>query len=184
MSYYECTPEERRALRHSRQHDPPVLRHREPRRPDRRSGAGAWSELMPPRRPCATIDSRPMQFRTRAIHVGNEPDPQTGAVVPPIPPGDARSCSPAPASGAEFDYSRSGNPTRKAFETTLASLEGGFGALAFASGMAATHCVTMLLEQRRSRRGRRRYLRRHLSAAAQDRQPRRHRRLAGSTRPT
>jgi cystathionine beta-lyase/cystathionine gamma-synthase len=46
-----------------------------------------------------------------------------------------------------FDYSRSGNPTRKAFETTLASLEGGSGALAFASGMAATHCVTMLLEQ-------------------------------------
>ena len=45
----------------------------------------------------------------------------------------------------EFDYSRSGNPTRKAFETTLASLEGGCGALAFASGMAATHCVTMLL---------------------------------------
>ncbi len=46
----------------------------------------------------------------------------------------------------EFDYSRSGNPTRKALETTLASLEGGGGALAFASGMAATHCVTMLLE--------------------------------------
>ena len=45
----------------------------------------------------------------------------------------------------EFDYSRSGNPTRKAFETTLASLEGGGGALAFASGMAAIHCVTMLL---------------------------------------
>ena len=40
-----------------------------------------------------------------------------------------------------FDYSRSGNPTRKALETTLASLESGAGALAFASGMAATHCV-------------------------------------------
>jgi cystathionine beta-lyase/cystathionine gamma-synthase len=45
----------------------------------------------------------------------------------------------------EFDYSRSGNPTRKAFETTLASLEGGVGALAFASGMAATHCVVASL---------------------------------------
>lgn len=45
----------------------------------------------------------------------------------------------------EFDYSRSGNPTRKALETTLASLESGAGALAFSSGMAATHCVTMLL---------------------------------------
>ncbi|MCH2127342.1 MAG: PLP-dependent aspartate aminotransferase family protein, partial [Pirellulaceae bacterium] len=45
-----------------------------------------------------------------------------------------------------FDYSRSGNPTRKNVETTVASLEGGCGALAFASGMAATHCATMLLE--------------------------------------
>ena len=50
-----------------------------------------------------------------------------------------------PAKWGEFDYSRSGNPTRKAFETTIASLEGGCGALAFASGMAATHCATMLL---------------------------------------
>jgi cystathionine gamma-lyase len=46
---------------------------------------------------------------------------------------------------AEFDYSRSGNPTRKAFETTLGDLESGVGGLAFASGMAATHAVTMLL---------------------------------------
>ena len=45
----------------------------------------------------------------------------------------------------EFDYSRSGNPTRKAFETTLASLESGCGALAFATGMAATHCVIAML---------------------------------------
>lgn len=45
----------------------------------------------------------------------------------------------------EFDYSRSGNPTRKALETTLASLESGTHALAFASGMAATHCATILL---------------------------------------
>jgi cystathionine beta-lyase/cystathionine gamma-synthase len=45
----------------------------------------------------------------------------------------------------EFDYSRSGNPTRKALETTLASLENGVAALAFSSGMAATHCVTAML---------------------------------------
>ncbi len=45
----------------------------------------------------------------------------------------------------EFDYSRSGNPTRAAVEQTIASLEGGVGALAFSSGMAATHCATMLL---------------------------------------
>jgi cystathionine gamma-lyase len=86
-----------------------------------------------------------MKFRTRAIHVGQEPDPTTGAVVPPI---HVASTFALPAAGASvpFDYSRSGNPTRRAFETTLASLESGQGALAFASGMAAIHCVTMLLE--------------------------------------
>ena len=85
-----------------------------------------------------------MQFRTRAIHVGNAADPQTGAVVPPI---HLASTFVQPGAGTwgEFDYSRSGNPTRKAFETTLASLEAGTGALAFSSGMAAIHCVTMLL---------------------------------------
>lgn len=85
-----------------------------------------------------------MQFRTRAIHVGQEADPQTGAVVPPI---HVASTFVQPGAGewGTFDYSRSGNPTRKAFETTLASLEGGCGALAFASGMAATHCAAMLL---------------------------------------
>jgi cystathionine beta-lyase/cystathionine gamma-synthase len=85
-----------------------------------------------------------MQFRTRAIHVGNEPDTATGAVVRPI---HLSSTFVQPGAGewGEFDYSRSGNPTRKAFETTLASLETGVGALAFASGMAATHCATMLL---------------------------------------
>ncbi|MEX0938274.1 MAG: PLP-dependent aspartate aminotransferase family protein [Pirellulales bacterium] len=85
-----------------------------------------------------------MQFRTRAIHVGNERDPQTGAVVPPI---HVASTYVQPGAGdwAEFDYSRSGNPTRKALETTLASLESGCGALAFSSGMSATHAVTMLL---------------------------------------
>ncbi len=45
----------------------------------------------------------------------------------------------------KFDYSRSGNPTRSAVQETLASLEGGCGALAFSSGMAATHCASMLL---------------------------------------
>jgi cystathionine beta-lyase/cystathionine gamma-synthase len=85
-----------------------------------------------------------MQFRTRAIHVGNAADPQTGAVVPPI---HLATTYVQPGAGVwgEFDYSRSGNPTRKAFETTLVSLESGVGALAFSSGMAAIHCTTMLL---------------------------------------
>ena len=86
-----------------------------------------------------------MKFRTRAIHVGNQRDPQTGAVVPPI---HVASTFVQPGAGqwGEFDYSRSGNPTRKNLETTLASLESGSGALAFSTGMAATHCVMMLLD--------------------------------------
>lgn len=86
-----------------------------------------------------------MKFRTRAIHVGSPRDPQTGAVVPPI---HVASTFVQPAAGqwGQFDYARSGNPTRANLEQTLASLEGGTRALAFASGMAATHCATMLLE--------------------------------------
>lgn len=85
------------------------------------------------------------RFRTRAIHVGNEKCAQTGAVVPPL---HLASTFVQPGSGewGEFDYSRSGNPTRKNLESTLASLENGSGALAFASGMAATHCVMSMLQ--------------------------------------
>src|SRR5262245_49713448 len=86
----------------------------------------------------------PMHFRTRTIHVGSQRDPQTGAVVPPI---HLSSTFVQPGAGVwgQFDYTRSGNPTRKALETTLADLEGGVGGLAFASGLAAIHAVTMLL---------------------------------------
>ena len=84
-----------------------------------------------------------MKFRTRSIHAGNKADSETGAVVPPI---HVASTFVQPAAGefGEFDYSRSGNPTRKNLETTMASLAGGESALAFSTGMAATHCVTML----------------------------------------
>ena len=83
-------------------------------------------------------------FRTRAIHVGNEVDLATGAVVPPI---HFATTFRQPGAGVwgEYDYARSGNPTRTALQSTLASLEGGVGALAFSTGMAAIHCVTMLL---------------------------------------
>lgn len=85
-----------------------------------------------------------MHFRTRAIHVGNSRDPQTGAVVPPL---HLASTFVQPGAGVwgEYDYTRSGNPTRAAFERAIADLESGVGALAFASGMAATHAATMLL---------------------------------------
>jgi cystathionine beta-lyase/cystathionine gamma-synthase len=91
-------------------------------------------------KPSSSRDS----FRTRAIHVGNEIDPATGAVVPPI---HVASTFRQPGAGkwGTFDYSRSGNPTRTNLQNTVASLEGGCGALAFSSGMSAIHCVTMLL---------------------------------------
>lgn len=86
-----------------------------------------------------------MHFRTRAIHVGNERCPETGAVVPPIHVASTFVQHEA-GKWREFDYSRSGNPTRQALERTLASLEGGCGALAFSSGMAAVHCVIAMLD--------------------------------------
>ena len=84
-------------------------------------------------------------FRTRAIHVGNEIDAATGAVVPPI---HLASTFRQPGAGewGEYDYSRSGNPTRSKLQQTIASLESGCGSLAFSSGMSAIHCVTMLLK--------------------------------------
>ena len=90
-------------------------------------------------------DQNQSSFRTRAIHVGNQVDAATGAVVPPI---HLASTFRQPGAGewGEFDYSRSGNPTRSNLQTTLASLDSGCGALAFSSGMAAIHCVTMLLK--------------------------------------
>lgn len=85
-----------------------------------------------------------MKFRTRAIHVGNEPCNETGAVVPPL---HLASTFVQHEAGVwrPYDYSRSGNPTRGGFEETIANLEGGAGAMAFASGMAATHCVISML---------------------------------------
>jgi cystathionine beta-lyase/cystathionine gamma-synthase len=86
-----------------------------------------------------------MHFRTKAIHTGQERDPRTGAVVPPV---SVASTFVQPGAGVwgEFDYARSGNPTRHALETTLAALEGGTRGFAFASGMAATTCAVMLLK--------------------------------------
>ena len=85
-----------------------------------------------------------MQFRTRAIHVGQAHDPATGAVVPPIHLASTF-VQPDASMTAAYDYARTGSPTRHAFEKTLADLDGGVRALAFASGMAATHCATLLL---------------------------------------
>ncbi|NRA47366.1 MAG: PLP-dependent transferase [Oligoflexales bacterium] len=85
-----------------------------------------------------------MKFATKAIHVGNTKDPITGPIVPPV---HFASTYVQKEAGVEeeYDYSRSGNPTRTAFQKTIASLEDAYGALAFSSGMAASHGVMMLL---------------------------------------
>jgi cystathionine gamma-synthase len=76
-------------------------------------------------------------FETLAIHAGQEPDPRTGAVVPPIFQTStfAQDAVGSPRQG--YEYSRSANPTRDALQECLAALEGGRRALAFASGLAA-----------------------------------------------
>ena len=78
----------------------------------------------------------PRRFATRAIHAGQHPDPGTGAVVVPLVTA-ATFLQKSPGQPGDYEYSRTGNPTRNALETNLASLEGGAGAVACASGMAA-----------------------------------------------
>ncbi len=84
------------------------------------------------------------RFDTRAIHDGQAPDAATGAVVPPIYQ-TATFAQSAPAEHKGYEYARTGNPTRTALETCLASLEEGTFGLAFASGMAAITAVAYLL---------------------------------------
>jgi cystathionine beta-lyase/cystathionine gamma-synthase len=83
-------------------------------------------------------------FATRAIHAGQDPDPGTGATIVPIY-ATSTFTQEAPGRHKGYEYSRSGNPTRSALETCLASLEGGERALAFASGLAATTAVLSTL---------------------------------------
>jgi cystathionine gamma-synthase len=79
-------------------------------------------------------------FETRAIHAGQEPDPASGAVVPPISLATTFAQD-AVGEHRGFEYSRTGNPTRAALETCVAALEEGAHGLAFASGMAAEDTV-------------------------------------------
>jgi cystathionine gamma-synthase len=76
-------------------------------------------------------------FDTLAIHAGQEPDPATGAVVPPIYQVSTYKQDGIGGLRGGFEYSRTANPTRAALEECLAALEGGVRGLAFASGMAA-----------------------------------------------
>lgn len=92
--------------------------------------------------------SRPpeMGFSTRAVHAGQEPDPVTGAVMTPIY-ATSTYAQPRPAEHRGYEYARTANPTRGAYERCVAALEGGRGAIAFASGMAAIAAVVDLLDR-------------------------------------
>src|SRR5580658_6821974 len=84
-------------------------------------------------------------FSTRAIPAGQEADPAPGATSVPSY-ATSTFTQEAPGRHKGYEYSRSGNPTRTALETCLASLEGGERGLAFASGLAATTAVLSILK--------------------------------------
>ena len=85
-----------------------------------------------------------MDFETRAIHEGQEPDPATGAVTVPIYQ-TSTYVQEAVGEHKGYDYSRSGNPTRRALEICLASLESAEYGFAFSSGMGATTTIMHLV---------------------------------------
>ena len=84
-------------------------------------------------------------FATRAVHTGQEPDPVTGAVIPPLTLATTFAMDAVGVPRAGYDYARSGTPGRSAFEEALASLEGGGTALAFPSGMSAEDTLLRVL---------------------------------------
>jgi cystathionine gamma-synthase len=91
-----------------------------------------------------TDDIGRLRFDTRAVHAGQEPDPATGAVVPPLSL-STTFAQHGVGGHRGYEYSRSGNPTRDALETCVASLEAARHGLAFASGLAAEDNVLRLV---------------------------------------
>src|SRR5215510_4399778 len=85
-----------------------------------------------------------MGFATNAIHVGQEPEPTTGAIVAPIFQ-TSTYVSPELGKTTGYDYARTNHPNRKALERTVAKLEGGHSAYVFTSGMAGIDAVFRLL---------------------------------------
>ena len=90
-------------------------------------------------------NSRKHQFATRAIHAGQAPDPSTGAIMPPIYATSTYVQS-SPGVHQGYEYSRTQNPTRMAYERCVADLESGSSGFAFASGMAATGTILELID--------------------------------------
>ena len=88
---------------------------------------------------------RQHEFATRAIHAGQEPDPTTGAIMTPIY-ATSTYVQESPGKHKGFDYSRSINPTRLAYEKCIADLESGTRGFAFASGLAAMSTALELID--------------------------------------
>ena len=90
-------------------------------------------------------DDKKKAFATRTIHAGQNPDPTTGAIMPPIY-ATSTYVQASPGVHQGFEYSRTHNPTRFAFERCIADLESGTRGFAFASGMAATATILELVD--------------------------------------
>src|SRR5438445_6989888 len=86
-----------------------------------------------------------LEFATRAIHAGQVPDPSTGAVMTPIY-ATSTYVQESPGKHKGYDYARSINPTRLAYERCIADLEGGTRGFAFASGLAAMSTALEILD--------------------------------------
>jgi cystathionine beta-lyase/cystathionine gamma-synthase len=90
-------------------------------------------------------DDKKNAFATRAIHAGQRPDPTTGAIMPPIY-ATSTYVQKSPGEHQGYEYSRTQNPTREAYERCVADLESGSHGFAFASGMAAIATILELLD--------------------------------------
>ena len=91
------------------------------------------------------MSDKKLGFGTRTIHAGQAPDPTTGAIMPPISQSSTY-VQDSPGQHKGYEYSRTQNPTRFAYERCIADLESGTRAFAFASGLAATATVLDLFE--------------------------------------
>src|SRR6186713_1811878 len=89
--------------------------------------------------------SNRLDFATRCIHAGQEPDPTTGAVMMPIY-ATSTYVQQSPGVHKGYEYARTQNPTRMAFERCVADLESGSAGFAFASGLAAISTVLEVLD--------------------------------------
>ena len=112
-----------------------------PHHPHRSPQSPAQKDLLT--MPERTRKDRPA---TLAVHAGVKPDPRTGAVMTPIY-ASATFAQSSPGVHTGWEYARTGNPTRAAFEAAIAELEGGVAGFAFASGLAAEATVLELLDQ-------------------------------------